>query len=101
MLVHISNPHVLLTPVSAQPKTSSPCAAEDAASKESVLRALTRKFTLAADVDLADLARRCPLQLTGADMYALCADAWMNGLKRLVAVRRGFGYGQGQCQGLG
>ena len=33
--------------------------------------------------------RRCPSQLTGADMYALCADAWMNGLKRLVAeVRR-------------
>lgn len=38
-------------------------------------------------MDLADLARRCPVQLTGADMYALCADAWMNGLKRLVVVR--------------
>ncbi len=26
----------------------------------------------------------CPLTLTGADMYALCSDAWMNGLKRTI-----------------
>jgi ATP-dependent 26S proteasome regulatory subunit len=71
----------------------SPCRAEDAASKQSVLQALTRKFALAADVDLADLATRCPPQLTGADMYALCADAWMNGLKRLVAVRPSLPHG--------
>ena len=50
-------------------------------------RALTRKFELDADVDLLDLAGRCPPLLTGADMYALCADAWMNALKRAVLVR--------------
>ena len=37
---------------------------------------------------ISDVLRRCPPQLTGADMYALCADAWMNGLKRLVAEVR-------------
>lgn len=52
-----------------------------------MLRALTRKFKLSAEVDLADLATRCPPLLTGADMYALCADAWMNALKRTVIVR--------------
>ena len=76
----------------ALPASRSPAcrdgAAEDAASKRSVLEALTRKFSLAGDVDLGDLAARCPPQLTGADMYALCADAWMNGLKRLVATVR-------------
>ena len=61
--------------------------AEDAESKHSVLRALTRKFQLGDDVDLADLASRCQPLLTGADMYALCADAWMNALKRTVHVR--------------
>ena len=40
------------------PQEARQCAAEDAASKQSVLRALTRKFAMAGDVDLADLAAR-------------------------------------------
>ena len=31
------------------------------------------------------IAAKCPLSFTGADMYALCADAWMAGLKRVIA----------------
>jgi hypothetical protein len=50
-----------------------------------VLDALTRKFKLCADVDLAGLARACPPTLSGADLYALCADAWMLTLKRHIA----------------
>ena len=50
-----------------------------------MLRALTRKFKLAPSVDLDAVARECVPTYTGADLYALCADAWMAGLKRLVA----------------
>lgn len=57
--------------------------AEDAGSKRQVLHALTRKFRLLGDVDLGAVAAACPARFTGADMYALSADAWM------VAFRRG------------
>jgi len=50
-----------------------------------VLQALTRKFRLASDVALPQLAQRVPARYTGADMYALCADAWMRAAKRLLA----------------
>ncbi|KAG0585679.1 hypothetical protein KC19_2G029300 [Ceratodon purpureus] len=49
-----------------------------------VLEALTRKFKLDKYVSLPTVARRCPVNFTGADLYALCADAWMNGAKRKV-----------------
>ena len=62
--------------------------AEDVASKAKVLHALTRKFKLASSVDLDAVARECAPTYTGADLYALCADAWMAGLKRLVAEVR-------------
>ena len=29
----------------------------------------------------------CPTQLTGADLYALCADAWMEALKRSIRLQ--------------
>jgi hypothetical protein len=50
-----------------------------------VLKALTRKFILADDVDLATLAHNLPAQCTGADMYGLCADAWMHALRRVIS----------------
>ena len=58
--------------------------AEDVPSKAKVLTALTRKFKLAPTVDLDAVARECAPTYTGADLYALCADAWMAGLKRTV-----------------
>ncbi|KAK9814693.1 hypothetical protein WJX72_009974 [[Myrmecia] bisecta] len=60
--------------------------AEDVGSKLRVLQALTRKFRLEEDVDLEALACECPLTFTGADMYALCSDAWMNSLRRTIAA---------------
>ena len=50
-----------------------------------VLEALTRRFQLAPDVSLPEVARRCPGRYTGADLYALCADAWMRAVKRCLA----------------
>jgi len=56
-----------------------------------VLQALTRKCQLDPDVQLEALAERCPARYTGADMYALCADAWMRAVKRLLLAEQGAG----------
>ncbi|GKV04957.1 hypothetical protein SLEP1_g17034 [Rubroshorea leprosula] len=54
----------------------------DASYRERVLKAQTRKFKLHEDVSLYSIAKRCPPNFTGADMYALCADAWFHAAKR-------------------
>lgn len=54
----------------------------DASYRERVLKALTRKFKLHEDVSLLSIAKKCPQNFTGADMYALCADAWFHAAKR-------------------
>jgi len=51
-----------------------------------VLCALTRKFILSSDVDLASVAQRCSTSLSGADYYALCADALMHAIQRHAAL---------------
>ncbi|KAJ1412648.1 P-loop containing nucleoside triphosphate hydrolase [Sesbania bispinosa] len=56
----------------------------DASYRERVLKALTRKFKLHEDVSLYSIAEKCPPNFTGADMYALCADAWFHAAKRKV-----------------
>lgn len=52
-----------------------------------VLKALTRKFKLDKNVSLFSVARKCPPNFTGADMYALCADAWFHAAKRKVSYQ--------------
>ncbi|KAJ7470448.1 P-loop containing nucleoside triphosphate hydrolase protein [Mycena latifolia] len=47
-----------------------------------ILTALTRKFRLDPDLDLARLAEQCPFNYTGADFYALCSDAMLNAMSR-------------------
>eukprot|EP00252_Welwitschia_mirabilis_P011139 TRINITY_DN2503_c0_g1_i1.p1 TRINITY_DN2503_c0_g1~~TRINITY_DN2503_c0_g1_i1.p1 ORF type:complete len:970 (+),score=216.58 TRINITY_DN2503_c0_g1_i1:125-3034(+) len=61
----------------------------DSSYRERVLRALTRKFKLHGNVSLELLAKRCPQNFTGADMYALCADAWLQAVKRKVTSKTG------------
>ena len=39
-------------------------------------------------MDLDAVARECAPTFTGADLYALCADAWMAALKRTMALVR-------------
>ena len=52
-----------------------------------VLRALTRKFTLSAEVDLDALASKLPTALSGADLYALCAAALSASIRECAAER--------------
>jgi peroxin-6 len=50
-----------------------------------LLKALTRKFVLE-DVDLLQVAKACPLTLTGADLYALCTDANLKAITRVSFI---------------
>jgi peroxin-6 len=47
-----------------------------------ILEALTRKFRLDPDLDLRNIANKCPFNYTGADFYALCSDAILNAMSR-------------------
>ncbi|KAH0830459.1 AAA-domain-containing protein [Lanmaoa asiatica] len=50
-----------------------------------ILKALTRKFSLHPSLDLSSIAACCPFNYTGADFYALCADALLHALSCKVA----------------
>ena len=47
-----------------------------------ILQALTRKFCLDPSLDLMRVAHACPFNFTGADFYALCADALLKAMSR-------------------
>ena len=60
--------------------------ASDVPTRVKVLTALTRKFNIAPGTSLERIAGQCPPTFTGADMYALCADSWMQAAKRTAGV---------------
>lgn len=51
-------------------------------SQVTILEALTRKFTLAREVNLRRVAQKLPFTYTGADLYALCSDAMLKAITR-------------------
>ncbi|KAK4873529.1 hypothetical protein RN001_015558 [Aquatica leii] len=59
-----------------------PCT--DLDSKISVLKALTRKFKLDRSVNLEDVVKICPKNITGADFYGLCSVAWLSCVRKLI-----------------
>ncbi|XP_072516649.1 peroxisomal ATPase PEX6 [Salminus brasiliensis] len=59
---------------------------EDREAQLQVLKAIVRKFKVDPNVSLSDIVGRCPLQLTGADLYALCSDAMMSAIKRKISL---------------
>ncbi len=58
----------------------------DRESQRRILRALTRKFVLEPGFDEDAVLARCAPNLTGADFYALCADAMLNAVRRRINV---------------
>uniref|UniRef100_A0A0E0KV92 Peroxisomal ATPase PEX6 n=1 Tax=Oryza punctata TaxID=4537 RepID=A0A0E0KV92_ORYPU len=56
----------------------------DASYRERILKAQTRKYKLHKNVSLLSIAQQCPPNFTGADIYALCADAWYHAAKSLA-----------------
>ncbi|KAI8070405.1 P-loop containing nucleoside triphosphate hydrolase protein [Gongronella butleri] len=51
-----------------------------------IIEALTRKFRLHPDLDLARVAEQCPFHYTGADFYALCTDAMLKAMTRVAST---------------
>ena len=66
-----------------------------------ILEALTRKFRLDPNLDLMDVAQQCPFHYTGADFYALCADALLKAMSRkaeeLEAIIGGLAHALNMC----
>ncbi|KAL3275964.1 hypothetical protein HHI36_020696 [Cryptolaemus montrouzieri] len=56
----------------------------DFESRLSVLKALTRKFQLDEDVNLENVIKICPENISGADFYGICANAWNNAVRRII-----------------
>ncbi|KZT66717.1 AAA-domain-containing protein [Daedalea quercina L-15889] len=52
------------------------------AAQLNILQALTRKFRLHPELRLEVIAEQCPFHYTGADFYALCADALLKAMSR-------------------
>ncbi|KAL6711874.1 peroxisomal assembly protein [Coniothyrium glycines] len=50
--------------------------------QQTILEALTRKFTLHPELSLQRVSRGLPFTYTGADMYALCSDAMLKAITR-------------------
>lgn len=59
-----------------------PCT--DNPSKVAVVKALTRKFKLSEKVNLQNIVNTCPDNVTGADFYGICSNAWMTAACRLI-----------------
>uniref|UniRef100_A0A4W4HHW5 Peroxisomal ATPase PEX6 n=1 Tax=Electrophorus electricus TaxID=8005 RepID=A0A4W4HHW5_ELEEL len=59
---------------------------EDRESQLQILRAIVRKFKVEPGVSLSEIVDRCPLHLTGADLYALCSDAMTSAVKRKILL---------------
>lgn len=58
--------------------------AVDVNSKTLILKALTRKFSLCEDVKLEEVVAMCPSNVTGADFYGLCSNAWMSAVRKII-----------------
>lgn len=60
-----------------------PCSTPD--DKAAVLRAQTQRFKLAGDVDLAEIAERLKNEMSGADLYSICSNAWLSAVRRIIS----------------
>ncbi|KAL8669493.1 MAG: hypothetical protein Q9168_005915 [Polycauliona sp. 1 TL-2023] len=54
--------------------------------QETILEALTRKFSLDPELSLARVAASLPFTFTGADLYALCSDAMLKAITRQASA---------------
>jgi peroxin-6 len=59
---------------------------ETHAAQRDILAALTRKFALDPALSLDALSEHLPFTYTGADLYALCADAMLNAMSRIAGA---------------
>lgn len=60
--------------------------ADEPSAQLKIITALSRKFTLASNVDFSTIVSQCPRTFTGADYYALCSAALALSIKDHIAV---------------
>ncbi|XP_055692531.1 peroxisomal ATPase PEX6 [Lutzomyia longipalpis] len=53
--------------------------------KLAVLQAQTKKFLLDKDVKLRRIAEMLKSEMTGADIYSICSNAWLSAVRRTIA----------------
>lgn len=58
--------------------------ASDIRQRTKILEAITRKLKLSKNLDLENIARSCPKNMTGADLASLCSEASLNAVKRVI-----------------
>lgn len=59
-----------------------PCSTAD--DKAAVLRAQTQRFVLAKEVDLMQIADHLKNEMSGADLYSICSNAWLSAVRRTI-----------------
>ncbi|XP_017027929.1 peroxisomal ATPase PEX6 isoform X1 [Drosophila kikkawai] len=59
-----------------------PCSTAD--DKAAVLRAQTQRFALAAGVNMDEIAERLKSEMSGADLYSICSNAWLSAVRRII-----------------
>lgn len=59
-----------------------PCITVD--DKELVVKALTKKFKLKKEVSTRKIAELIQPDVTGADLYSICSNAWLNAVRRHI-----------------
>ncbi|XP_023031698.1 peroxisome assembly factor 2 isoform X2 [Drosophila willistoni] len=59
-----------------------PCTTSD--DKAAVLRAQTQRFAMAPNVDIAEIAQNLKSEMSGADLYSICSNAWLSAVRRTI-----------------
>lgn len=68
-----------------------PCITTD--DKELVVKALTKKFNFKKDVTTKKIAELIQQDVTGADLYSICSNAWLSAVRKQVKK-----FEAGKCQ---
>ncbi len=56
--------------------------------KKKILIAQTKKFDLEKDIDFEELSGLCPIDYSGADIYAVCSQAFTFALKEYLSIKK-------------
>uniref|UniRef100_T1PAA0 Peroxisomal ATPase PEX6 n=1 Tax=Musca domestica TaxID=7370 RepID=T1PAA0_MUSDO len=59
-----------------------PCSTPD--EKASVLKAQTKRFNLAPECNLEEIAAKLRGEMSGADLYSICSNAWLSAVRRTI-----------------
>lgn len=59
-----------------------PCSTSE--DKASVLKAQTRRFKLAHNCNIEEIAGKLKGEMSGADLYSICSNAWLSAVRRTI-----------------